>query len=954
MKRVISLLLTVVMLMTVCSVTAFAKGAEPTTGPAKDKASVIGGARINFNDHTIPGGKNVMKYDTVSEQLVIDNEAVPGAAYDLESNTLTLRDFDSPDSLLTLWSVGDDFKLRIEGRCSLASIDIYEFDSHYSSSLSIVGTGKLTINEKKLYEVAIDISASDENNNSKLSIADSVTVDAYACSFENEQPVVFGLYRSGVDSADKAVTVGSKPLEGIKSEQEKISYADSEYVAVPHDFEKKMISGHKAISKTDPDGVYAAVESYDKNKKLIGYTVKRFILVPEYGKYASDDSFGVKGKRVYPVDEFENEFTLVIDDQPKELYVTSEWREKNLKGELGVKMKKSDDPDSLYIGVPLHGSQSDPFEDPEYYYISKLKWDESESMYVEDTSFWSDYCYPDDLAANGFEILYEEADVRVTLNCWRRPAPYTEENHNYTKDFDRLTGASDPDGIYVATGTFVDRRSGTKGIVVRKVFYDSENEVYYCGSEDDDPDNEIDIPYEQLKNGSSEFTYMTEKQQVQAKLRYFPLDYRFEHYALKVEMLKKGDETGYCCDTVIYDDEPNTTYHNIYKMTYNEADGHYYIDSDEDGEIRKLEDLTDQEVLDAGYSYVTEKKPVDLLFDGAVSCSESRVFLDDSGKKYVIKNDIKKNTETVYEIDKSKTFKNGDTTYFLVKERPDLKISDLKSTEWEELINAWNYTLEAAEYHHKGTGKEFLLGDANGDGEVTVIDATCIQRKLVNLSVVVYIEKAADVDGDGEVTILDAAWIQRYLAGLSSPLKKPDNDELYARAVRDAIDADEDEIMPQVNITKDDDRVVWEGDKVLVTVIHKYPDSYPAGETITLKWGNVWCTSAGEMVEWVKNNDKDVTDWAERLHQLLGTPTCCADPPMWQIPPPKWRRLISRQATMNLTPCSRNGLIPMLPCRILKITRILGRGSAIPTIGRITERNTALANSSFSRVQTRQ
>ena len=57
-----------------------------------------------------------------------------------------------------------------------------------------------------------------------------------------------------------------------------------------------------------------------------------------------------------------------------------------------------------------------------------------------------------------------------------------------------------------------------------------------------------------------------------------------------------------------------------------------------------------------------------------------------------------------------------------------------------------------------------IRGDADGDGKVTILDATCIQRYLVSLPVASFIQQAADVDGDG-VNILDATHIQRYLAG---------------------------------------------------------------------------------------------------------------------------------------------------------------------------------------------
>ena len=66
------------------------------------------------------------------------------------------------------------------------------------------------------------------------------------------------------------------------------------------------------------------------------------------------------------------------------------------------------------------------------------------------------------------------------------------------------------------------------------------------------------------------------------------------------------------------------------------------------------------------------------------------------------------------------------------------------------------------------TGEEepLILGDADGDGKVTVLDATVIQRHLAEMSTESYVEEASDADGDGEVTILDATAIQRFLAEL--------------------------------------------------------------------------------------------------------------------------------------------------------------------------------------------
>lgn len=60
----------------------------------------------------------------------------------------------------------------------------------------------------------------------------------------------------------------------------------------------------------------------------------------------------------------------------------------------------------------------------------------------------------------------------------------------------------------------------------------------------------------------------------------------------------------------------------------------------------------------------------------------------------------------------------------------------------------------------------YILGDADSDGIVAIIDATAIQRHLADLSTSSFDEDAADVDKDEKITILDATAIQRHLADL--------------------------------------------------------------------------------------------------------------------------------------------------------------------------------------------
>lgn len=60
--------------------------------------------------------------------------------------------------------------------------------------------------------------------------------------------------------------------------------------------------------------------------------------------------------------------------------------------------------------------------------------------------------------------------------------------------------------------------------------------------------------------------------------------------------------------------------------------------------------------------------------------------------------------------------------------------------------------------------ESYKLGDTDLNGVVEIVDATTIQRYLVNAVVLSdTAKKAADVDKDSEITVLDATFIQRYL-----------------------------------------------------------------------------------------------------------------------------------------------------------------------------------------------
>lgn len=60
--------------------------------------------------------------------------------------------------------------------------------------------------------------------------------------------------------------------------------------------------------------------------------------------------------------------------------------------------------------------------------------------------------------------------------------------------------------------------------------------------------------------------------------------------------------------------------------------------------------------------------------------------------------------------------------------------------------------------------KETLLGDVNGDGEITVVDATILQKYIVGQTTLDdETLNVADVNKDGAVTVVDATLIQKFV-----------------------------------------------------------------------------------------------------------------------------------------------------------------------------------------------
>jgi len=97
---------------------------------------------------------------------------------------------------------------------------------------------------------------------------------------------------------------------------------------------------------------------------------------------------------------------------------------------------------------------------------------------------------------------------------------------------------------------------------------------------------------------------------------------------------------------------------------------------------------------------------------------------------------------------------------------PAPKPEDVPVTTPDEQKPATPDTAPLPEGGSSGDESEAVFGDINGDGKLTVSDATILQKHLAGMSVTINVERA-DINDDGKITISDATYIQKVLAGIT-------------------------------------------------------------------------------------------------------------------------------------------------------------------------------------------
>lgn len=739
MKKLISLCIAVVMLLSLCAVSATA-----ANGPMPTDPEGFVGARIGFSQMDAPESAYVV--NDKGSGIVINNSAYPGASYDLATNTLTLDNVDAAGSSLFIWYMGDDFKLKVVGDCAVGIIYVSNQFNNYNTNLNIVGDGSLTVNESKAAEAAIYMFA-DGRNCPKLSVDASVTLHLYGA--ENDG-LIINNYGTTAATAAEAISVAGAGIDGVVGERIVYTDYDSANLMVVRSRTKQFTDGYVAKSKTDPTGKYSVSWwGNDENRY-----VKHYVYAAGLGLWVVDQDFGEWGgsTRSYSKEEFENEYTIEQSEQPVTIRYTDDEREAQLGYEI-TQLAKADEPGVVYGGSDSWRSQNPDYSKPEGYTIYRLNWDEEQGVYVEDESVSSDWVSVDEMEEKGWSIVTKTDTVQKVMDVWCNYGEYGDDDRQYRGKVyrDKHNGEE-----YVQTGTFTS--DSDEGVVLRKIWYDEANETYYVRGNLDQQLVSTVAQYERL-----EFLYdpVFETVTENVRIRYINSYYGFNSYSNEGTLTQRAGDTGlYVARSYTY--AGGNTEYSVQPVELR-ANGHYYAlkwETDDSGYF--VRNYTPAEFADEGYSFVTTDQDTPFTHVGQVEFFTDQKYTDAQGNFYAVEWD-----GTVYSYSEdglSLTF--GETTYYEAT-LSEKTADELISSEREIETDMYHYSLKGDAYHHEGgAAATSLLGDADGDGKVTILDATCIQRKLANLTTTSYNAKAADADEDGKVTILDATAIQRKLANL--------------------------------------------------------------------------------------------------------------------------------------------------------------------------------------------
>lgn len=641
---------------------------------------------------------------TIFSNNTAHNDAIEGASYDRDTNTLTLKDFKHPELSVSANMMGDDFTINVEGECSLSTIICWGFE--YGNSLMIDGTGSLTVNKDGEASSAIYLQS--ENSDSRLGFGSSVTVDLY--STEHAASVVM----TTCDDADKAVTTANGEKPAVT--KEKYTYEEGDNKNTLELYQWGNNYGYKVIRASDPDGLYGA-SHYNDN-----YDISHYYNVEEFNLPIRDYDFPYTS---LTEEQFEaSEYSFVYALQPAKVLYSNAWSEEHNRGIQVCKVTKDSDPDTVY-GASLSWTNNWGEGDPDTYIVYKLVWDETENIYRMVENFPVLKLSAEQFAENGYSLVKEEVVTNVKFRAWFDEDD-AKQGESEMSNYDLVKRESDPEGIYIKYGTYTSSENGVQtdaGYLIRKPYYSEEYGGYLTDHDGSYGSENFEISYNDFDN--SEFSFVTEAHIENVNIRYITEDYTFENYAYTGDEYKKGDQL-YIVGGWTKNGEPVGYY--VYEITFDEAKGHYMAE-----ELGK--GYTFEEFEAEGFEPVMENRKVEIETDSYLSRNTMSVAVDQNGNNYLypgygnyVYNYTEDNTVTV----------NGDKFYVVTK-NTDVSSKDITVPMHTVETDMYCYYITDKEFHYSGTGVRPLFNN------------TTVNASKLSLGSRIWITRGAS-GGDGNYT----------------------------------------------------------------------------------------------------------------------------------------------------------------------------------------------------------
>lgn len=208
----------------------------------------------------------------------------------------------------------------------------------------------------------------------------------------------------------------------------------------------------------------------------------------------------------------------------------------------------------------------------------------------------------------------------------------------------------------------------------------------------------------------------------------------------------------------IYDETTNkgTVYKNANwpgeAMTLDPATGYYYYEVPKSSSISADEDDENQAASD---------------FDLSTSANTRVIISEKGGEQYPGRTDTPislNGSSKAFSLTKAGTWE--DTT--LTPTKVEIEATDVtKSSAAEPTTKPVPSTQPTTAQPATEPSGNAVYGDVNGDGDITVVDATLVQKHVVQLETLSADKQIlADVNGDNTISVVDATLIQKYVVRL--------------------------------------------------------------------------------------------------------------------------------------------------------------------------------------------